>query len=45
MFYSTNYASPLGIITLASDGKNIVGLWLDGQKYFAATISGIFRPI
>lgn len=40
MFYSTSHASPLGAITLASDGENIVGLWFDGQKYFAATIKG-----
>ena len=38
MFYSTHYESPLGRITLASDGNNIVGVWNDGQKYFAATI-------
>jgi len=38
MFYSTSHASPLGLISLASDGTNIVGLWLDGQKYFAATV-------
>jgi methylated-DNA-[protein]-cysteine S-methyltransferase len=38
MFYSTNYASPLGAITLASDGENLVGLWIAGQKYFAATV-------
>ena len=37
MFYTTGYASPLGAITMASDGENIVGLWIDGQKYFAAT--------
>lgn len=36
MFYSTAYTSPLGVITLASDGENIVGLWMAGQKYFAA---------
>ena len=30
--------SPIGLITIASDGTNIVGLWLDGQKYFANTI-------
>jgi methylated-DNA-[protein]-cysteine S-methyltransferase len=24
---------------MASDGKNIVGLWLEGQKYFAATVT------
>jgi methylated-DNA-[protein]-cysteine S-methyltransferase len=38
MFYSTRHAFPLGSITLASDGENIVGLWIDGQKYFAATV-------
>ncbi|MDL2269054.1 methylated-DNA--[protein]-cysteine S-methyltransferase [Desulfosarcina sp. OttesenSCG-928-A07] len=38
MFYSTCYASPLGAITLASDGDSIVGLWNHGQKYFAATV-------
>ena len=37
MFYSTDHASPLGSLTLASDGENLVGLWMDGQKYFAAT--------
>ena len=38
MLYSTKYASSLGAITLASDGKNIVGLWIEGQKYFAASV-------
>ena len=27
--------SPLGGITLASDGTHLVGLWFDGQMYFA----------
>ena len=27
--------SPLGDLTLASDGTSLVGLWLDGQKHFA----------
>ncbi len=40
MFYSTTHASPLGAILLASDGENLVGLWMDGQKYFAATVQG-----
>ncbi len=40
MVYATSYASPLGPVTLASDGEHIVGLWLDGQKYFAATVKG-----
>ena len=35
MDYTTHYQSPLGGITLASDGEALVGLWFDGQKYFA----------
>lgn len=38
MYYSTDYASPVGRLTLASDGKNIVGLWMEGQKYFSGSI-------
>lgn len=38
MLYTARHASPLGGITLAGDGENLIGLWLDGQKYFAATI-------
>ena len=33
MTYIYNYASPLGIITLASDGESLTGLWFDRQKY------------
>lgn len=28
------YLSPLGPITLASDGEALTGLWFEGQKYF-----------
>ncbi|MGF7143337.1 methylated-DNA-[protein]-cysteine S-methyltransferase [Anaerotaenia torta] len=38
MYYSTTYSSPLGTITLACDGNNLVGLWIDGQKYHGNTI-------
>lgn len=38
MFYSVEYASPVGMLTLASDGVHIVGLWLEGQKYFLDTL-------
>ena len=34
-----HYASPLGAITMASDGTALTGLWFDGQKYFGATLS------
>ena len=40
MQYTAAYASPLGGITLASDGESLCGLWFDGQKYIAATLSG-----
>ena len=38
MEYTHRYASPLGGITLASDGEALTGLWFDGQKYFADTL-------
>lgn len=34
MIYTTQYASPLGAITLACDETAIIGLWFNGQKYF-----------
>ena len=36
---TTRYDSPLGGITLASDGAALTGLWFDGQKYFAGTLA------
>ncbi len=35
MQYINRYASPIGNITMASDGETLTGLWFDGQKYFA----------
>ena len=34
MNYIHHYASPLGGITLTSDGEALTGLWFDGQKHF-----------
>jgi len=39
MYYRTTYPSPVGLITLACDGDNIVGVWNEGQKYHGADIS------
>lgn len=39
MQYTATYQSPIGRITMASDGQNLSGLWFDGQKYFADTLS------
>ncbi len=38
MYYSTTCPSPIGRLTLASDGENLVGLWMEGQKYFGETV-------
>lgn len=41
MDYTWHYDSPLGGITLASDGEALVGLWFDGQKHFAAGLDPV----
>lgn len=38
MTYLMHMDSPVGPLHLASDGQAITGLWLEGQKYFAATL-------
>ena len=40
MYYKTTCTSPVGQITLACDGKSLVGLWLENQKYFGGAIYG-----
>ncbi len=40
MYYSTTHPSPVGTLTLASDGENLLGLWIQGQKYHGGTIPG-----
>lgn len=40
MLYSQKYNSPIGDLKIVSDKKNIVGLWIKGQKYFESTIYG-----
>ena len=35
MLYTSHYASPLGGMTLVSNGTALVGLYFDGQKYAA----------
>ena len=43
MYYINHYASPLGDITMASNGKKLTGLWFDQQKYFADTLSAPYQ--
>ena len=35
MIYTTRYDSPLGGILLAADDIGLIGLWFDGETYFA----------
>ena len=43
MYYTTDYASPIGMLKLAADGEALVGLWMEGQKYYFRTITGETR--
>lgn len=38
MVYTSHYKSRIGEIMLASNGDSLIGLWIKGQKYFAANI-------
>lgn len=38
MIYVSECKSPLGKITLASDGENLIGLWIEGQKYYFSSL-------
>lgn len=39
VYYKTTVESPIGKITLESDGEYLVGLWTDGQRYFCDTVA------
>lgn len=39
MKYINPYSSPLGKMTMASDGERLTGLWFGEQKYFALHLS------
>ena len=39
MRYVDHYESPLGSILLAADDVGLTGLWFEGQKYYAQTLS------
>lgn len=43
MIFTSEYFSPVGRLFMASDGKSLTGLWIEGQKYFAKSISNIYR--
>ena len=43
MNYISHYNSPLGSITLASDGYALIGLWFDGQKHLGTTLGDEYQ--
>ena len=45
MDYTHRYASPLGGMILASDGKALTGLWFEGQKHFGSTVNSVLVQI
>lgn len=40
MDYTCSVPTPLGAVTLASDGEALTGLWFDGQRHYAEGLSG-----
>lgn len=38
MDYTAHYISPIGDITIASDGHALLGLWFEGQRHFAEVL-------
>lgn len=39
MQHTMQYESPIGQLVLAGDGDSVTGLWMQGQKYFGATLA------
>jgi len=38
------YESPVGTLLLAAEDRGLCGLWITGQKYFAATLPQVHTP-
>lgn len=39
MIYTTYYLSPVGKLRLASQNNQLVGLWIEGQKYYLSSLN------
>lgn len=44
--FRTEYPSPVGLLTPASDGESLTGLWMAGQKHFGGPErkNGLLEP-
>ena len=38
MIFQAKYDSPLGMLTMASEGDALIGLWMETQTYFPSTV-------
>ena len=38
MIYTTNYKSPVGNLLLASKDNKLIGVWIEGQKYYLSNL-------
>lgn len=38
MMFQAKYDSPLGTLTMASEGESLIGLWMETQTYFPSTV-------
>ena len=43
-YYQTICPSPVGTLTLACDGESLVGLWIEGQKYYGGAMPEAMAP-
>lgn len=44
MEYRIEMPSPVGQLTLASDGKYLTGLWIEGQEHYGSTMAANADP-
>ena len=38
MVYTSRYDSPIGPLLLAERDGNLIGVWMEGQKYFCSSV-------
>ena len=43
MIYTTHYSSPLGDLLLACQDNALIGLWIEGQKYYLSNFNDIME--
>lgn len=45
MFYSMQREFPIGKLTMACDDSHLVGVWIEGQKYFGGSLTDELHPV